>query len=309
MTSDKNTFPPDEASLGNITNPALSNKQKLLPFYQAFDRDLRRAGLTQTDLANKMQVSQQSVSKWRVKNFLPLQQQERLSKLLEALTGNASYVYQYFNNGQLEQVMGPAILDDYADLYNGDWAHQTTAQHLVSVRKQPRNSATLETDERTISSRRSPDNESFERHNAWLSEVARQFNGIETHHLYQDYLGVKAVFDVAIPKLRTYITCVGTFAGHKPVRDLLSYSPQLVKLCAMYLNSAKPQKNITYDRPIEVVVLHGIFGDKKPTANEFEIKKWLAHIGISMLHVHDYHEALVAMSHLCHQPESLKVAE
>ena len=285
----------------NEVDLALNSAQHPLPFCRALDQDLLRARLTQADLAKKAQVSQQSVSKWRVKNHLPFQQRERLAILLKEIIGEKSYIYQYFKNGHLERVMGPEMLDKRANLNYPDWAHQTKGQHLSRTKTSSKNSSKLETYITKDEKRKFPNTPSFNKHNSWLSEITRQFNGVKTHHLYQDKRGVKAVFDVAIPKLRTLITCVGTFVNHRPVRDLLTYSPQLVKLCAMYLNSVRDLKSSKHSNPINFVVLNGICGRDEPTENELAITEWLGYIGISMLHVRSYQEGFVALSHLYHQ--------
>jgi len=58
-----------------------------IPFCQAFKRDTKLARLSQRDIAERLNVSQQSVSKWLIKNYLPKRHREPLARFLKGSLG------------------------------------------------------------------------------------------------------------------------------------------------------------------------------------------------------------------------------
>ena len=279
-------------------NRAQSIEHHLIPFHAALHQDLRSASLTQRDVAKILGVSQQSVSKWRKNNYLPMRHRNKLVALLRERLGKASQVVQSFQTDQLESSMGPHLIIEHGDPNHTHWTHQTLGAHRVRVKKHPKNQGRSRGKIKPTKNVKLLNHEPLDTHNSWLTEATRQFIGVKTHSLYRDPAGIQAVFDLVMPETSTYITCTGTFTGYTPVRELISYSAQLVKLCAMYANSARNDQS---NEPIRIVILNGIYWRDTPTESELETKKWLECAGISMIHVRNYMEAMVAVSHFYHQ--------
>jgi len=272
------------------------------PFYLIFDRDLRKAGATQVKIAKELAISQQAVSKWRANNNVPVVHRRALAKIFYEMIGDASHIYQLFKNDQLVNSISSERHDERANANQIDRKHQTAEERYVSAEKYLTNQADPWTDKKDIKSEQKSHRLLLDTHNAWLTEATRQFTGVEKQHLYCDNRGLKAVFDLAIPHLRTYITCVGTFKGYKPVRELRPYSIQLLKLCAMFMNSKQSGR---YSEPLNIVVLNGICWRDKPTENELAVQEWLECVGISMIHAHSYQDAMIAVSHFyCQSPST-----
>ena len=287
MTPEINERAPKEVESTHSPEKAAS-----IPFCQAFKRDTKLARLSQREIAERLNVSQQSVSKWLIKNYLPKRHREPLARFLKGSLGEGSLIWQSLQSDVLTQTMRPPIKPV------SEWARHTQ-KHSHSAGESPTamNSLRMSTD---ALHRKSEllDLSSIDTHNSWLAEVTRQFNGVETHYLYTDPAGIRCVYDIAIPRLNTYFTCTGTFSGYKPVRELQSYSSQLVKQCAIYVNT---RQNRRRHGAMHIVVLNGICWRDQPTENEVEISKWLESVGISMIHARSYTEAIVMLSHFYHQ--------
>jgi len=268
-------------------------RHTLVPFRQALKEDLLRANTSQSDLARRLGVSQQAVSKWIAKNFVAERHRQPLANELAKYIGNSSLIHQAFTSGQLAQTMNTQSGYDATD-----WEHVRQTRGLATAEGYPTKEAISGAGEESNNETTSRNLGSLTTHQLWQAEMRRQFAGIEAHYLTCDPSGIKSVFDIAIPHLRTYILCVGTFSGYKPVRDLGSYSLQLVKHCAINANWKKKYGN---KKSSHIVLLNGICWRDRPTENEIEISKWLESVGISMIHVRNYMEATVTLSHFYHQ--------
>ena len=271
------------------------------PFSLILDGDLRKAGATQAKIAKELAISQQAVSKWRTNNNVPVAHRGALAKILYEIIGDDSRIYQLFKNDQLANSISSERHDERANANQIDWKHKTAEESHVSAEKYLTNKADPWTDKKDIKSEQKSHRFLLDTHNSWLTEATRQFTGVEKYHLHCDNRGLKAIFDLAIPHLRTYITCVGTFKGDTPVRELRPYSMQLLKLCAMFMNSKQSSRD---SEPLNIVVLNGICWRDKPTENELAIQEWLECVGITMIHAHSYLDAMVAVSHFYNQSPS-----
>jgi len=265
----------------------------LVPFRQALKEDLLRANTSQSDLARRLGVSQQAVSKWIARNFVAKRHRQLLANELGKLTGGSSLIHQSFISDQLAQTMTTQSGYDASD-----WEHVRQTRGLVTAEGYPTKEAISRTGTKHNDETTSRNLSSLNTHRLWQAEMCRQFPGTEADHLSCDPSGIKSVYDIAIPHLRTYILCTGTFSGYKPVRDLNVYSLQLVKQCAVNANWKKKYGN---KKSSHIVLLNGICWRDRPTENEIEISKWLESVGISMIHVRNYMEATVTLSHFYHQ--------
>lgn len=270
---------------------------KVSSFQAMFDRDLELSQLTQKHIALELGVTQQAISQWRRKNKLPKKHQQALAEVFKARLTSSSLVYACYREGRLAETQGLGVL-------NADARRVALDESELDI-ESAYSKETVSSSEkyaRGIGASPSKGNtESLRRHAEWLKEITRQYSDTEINCFFASKNDIKAIFDIAIHPVSTFVQCVGQFTTEAPLREIRSYGGQLVKLSAMAQSDRQESREIN-----RIVIINGIFGREEPNNYELSISRYLDVFGIAVLHVKSYEDAMVCISHLYHQNVSSK---
>jgi len=251
----------------------MENTNPIKPFRDCFDADLKKADLTQADIALALNVKQQAVSAWRSKNLVPLRRQIDLINVLRDVLGDNSEIVQAHQRMELNAIMGSEPLEryhrtrvaawdrrkEYLDSTQSSLKHKyknIDAKYLIPANKKP-----LENKALLASSLGSEPNKLFEfkataetmkAHNQFLDALNLNFPKLETRRSL-DHMNTQHQFDICIED-KIFIVSSGCFAKDlNNVRDFARYAIFALKLAAW----ANTLSDYTF------IVVHGAHGASK----------------------------------------------
>ena len=235
--------------------------REIKPFRLLFDQDLKKSGLTQHDVAQRLNVRQQSISAWRRKNIIPETRQRAFVELFKTELGDTSELWAAYQTDNWLKSMGAEALavnqsptqiaawdrrQEYTSavtaqtVNNNNWSAQSAAaQVLHSVRKSAHAAPHAQNNIAGALT------ETRAKHDKFLASMEAAFPQLEIRKSIE-LKGLMHQFDLVIDE-KIYVASAGKFVpGLLPIRNIERYGVFLLKLSALARISADEGLGLTF---------------------------------------------------------------
>jgi len=288
---------------------------RIKPFRLLFDSDLKKSGLTQTEVAAKLNVRQQSISAWRRKNEVPQARWQTLVDFFDSELGEKSELCAAYNSSDWLNTMGVSALEraamvdkssvawdrreEYTTAVTAQAVHNTnqsvTVIDSINQIKQRLNKTAFDTADSAMTQKADENlniSLTHEAHNKFLRDIDSAFPNVVKRQALE-LGGIVHQFDLVINK-EIYICSAGRFKAELlPHRELEKYSYFLVRIAAMARVAEELGKSMS------VIVCIGTAGYTTQEISVFkEMAKGGRQLNLIMPLISDYNNYFEFVAHL-----------